>query len=169
MSRTCERTTVLRIHTSRCDDANSRCKGSSRPDQPSAFSPFTPPSTTFSMSSVISHPATRSAFSEAKRSRRGEPQRRPELEPRLSGFHAAKTSSCDNALTPNRSAAWHRDIPSSTAPITRSRRSIERDLAPACWPPSPACSFNLIRRPLRIPSRFNQSETRSRLTGVAWR
>jgi hypothetical protein len=53
----------------RCEYKMQRFKSQ---DQPSA-------STTFSTSSVISHPAARFALSEATRSRRGEPQRRPKL------------------------------------------------------------------------------------------
>ena len=58
--------------------AKARCSGSNRPDQPSASCLFTPLSTTHSTSSAISHPATRSASSETKRSGRGEP---PPLSP----------------------------------------------------------------------------------------
>ena len=65
------------IHTSRCDDANSRCKGSSHPGQPSAFSRYMPLSTTTSTSSATSPPAPRSAFSDAQRLRLGEERLRP--------------------------------------------------------------------------------------------
>ena len=57
-----------------------------RPDQPSASSPFTPLSKTPSTSSAISHPAARSASSEKKRSRRGEPPPRPEPKLGLPNF-----------------------------------------------------------------------------------
>jgi putative transposase len=66
------------IHINRHEGANARCSGSNRPDQPSASCLFTPLSTTPSTSSAIPHPATRSASSETKRSRRGEPPPGPE-------------------------------------------------------------------------------------------
>ena len=68
---------------SRFDDASARCSASNRPDQHNASSLFTPPSTTPSTSSAISPPAARSAPSETKRSRLGEPSPRPEPEPGL--------------------------------------------------------------------------------------
>jgi hypothetical protein len=71
------------IRTSRFDGANARCSASSRPDQLSASYLFTPPSITLSTSSAISYPATRSAFSEAKRSGRGERPPPPDPEPML--------------------------------------------------------------------------------------
>ena len=60
--RACARTIGPRIRINRLDDASERCSGSNRPDQPSASCPFTPPFTTRSTSSVISHPAARFAF-----------------------------------------------------------------------------------------------------------
>jgi hypothetical protein len=77
----CARTIGLRIRTSRRDGASARCSASNRPDQPSASCLFTPLSKTPSTSSVISPPAARSAPSEKKRSRRGEPP--PQPEPKL--------------------------------------------------------------------------------------
>jgi transposase-like protein len=77
-SRACARTIEPRIHINRHEGANARCSGSNRPDQPSASCLFTPLSTTPSTSSAIPHPATRSASSETKRSRRGEPPPGPE-------------------------------------------------------------------------------------------
>ena len=59
-------TTGLRIRISRRDDANARCSGSNRPDQPNASCPFTPPSTTHSTFSAISSTAARFAPSERK-------------------------------------------------------------------------------------------------------
>src|SRR5271166_2855625 len=79
-SRACARTIGLRIRTSRHGGASARCSASNRPDQPNASCPFTPPSTTPSTSSVISHPVARSAPSERKLSRRGEPPPPPESE-----------------------------------------------------------------------------------------
>ena len=81
MSRACVRTIGPRIRISRFDDVSARCSASNRPDQHNASCLFTPPSTTPSTSSAISHPVTRSASSEAKRSKRGEPRRQddPEL------------------------------------------------------------------------------------------
>src|SRR5208282_590342 len=79
-SRACARTIGLRIRISRRDGASARCSASNHPDQPSASCPFTPPFSTPSTSSAISLPATRSASSEKKRSRRGEPPPRPEPE-----------------------------------------------------------------------------------------
>jgi hypothetical protein len=76
----CARTIGPRIRINRHDGASARCSDSNRRDQPSASCPFTPPSTTLSTSSVISLPAARSASSEKKRSRRGEPPPRPEPE-----------------------------------------------------------------------------------------
>ena len=80
MSRACGRTIGPRIRISRRDDANARCSGSNRPDQPNGSCPFMPPSTTRSTSSAISRPATRSASSETKRSGRGEPRRQHKAE-----------------------------------------------------------------------------------------
>jgi transposase-like protein len=50
----------------RCDDASSRCKGSSRPAQLSDFCPFMPRSTTLSTPSVTSYPVKRFASSGAR-------------------------------------------------------------------------------------------------------
>ena len=80
MSRGCARTIGLRIRINRHDGASAKCSGSNRPDQPSASCPFTPPFTTRSTSSVISHPAARSASSETKHSGRGEPPLRREAQ-----------------------------------------------------------------------------------------
>ena len=55
-----------RIRINRHDDASVRCSGSNRPAQLSASCPFTPPFTTRSTSSVISHPAARFASSERR-------------------------------------------------------------------------------------------------------
>jgi transposase-like protein len=52
-------------------------KGSSRPDQPSAFYRYMPPSTTTSTSNAASPPAPRSVFSEAQPLRLGEERLRP--------------------------------------------------------------------------------------------
>jgi hypothetical protein len=60
------RTIEPRIRTNQCNDASTRCKGSSHRDQPNAFYPFTPPFTTISTSSATSRPATRYASSEAR-------------------------------------------------------------------------------------------------------
>src|SRR5271165_6059825 len=79
-SRACVRTIGLRIRISRRDGASARCSASNHPDQPSASCPFTPLSSTPSTSSAISPPAPRSASSEKKRSRLGEPPPRPEPE-----------------------------------------------------------------------------------------
>ena len=57
-----------------------------RQDQPSASSPLTPPSTTLSMSSAISHPARRSESSETKRSTRGGLRPQPESQLKLPRF-----------------------------------------------------------------------------------
>src|SRR5208283_5097933 len=75
-----------RIRISRRDDANARCSGSNRPDQPNGPCPFMPPSITRSTSSAISRPATRSASSETTGSGRGEPRRQHEPELRLPDF-----------------------------------------------------------------------------------
>src|SRR5271154_3663239 len=56
------------------------------PDQPSASSPLTPPSTTLSISSAISHPAPRSESSETKRSRPGGLRPQPESQLKLATF-----------------------------------------------------------------------------------
>jgi hypothetical protein len=77
---------IVFLHPARCDDASTRCSASNRLDQRNASCLCTPPSTTLSTSSVILHPATRSASSEAKRSRRGERLRRPEPEPKRLTF-----------------------------------------------------------------------------------
>ena len=61
MSRGYARTIEPRIRINRRDGASVRCNVSNRPDQPSASCPFTPPFTTRSTSSVISHPAARFA------------------------------------------------------------------------------------------------------------
>ena len=76
----CARTIGPRIRINRHDGASVRCSGSNRPDQPSASCPFTPPFTTRSTSSVISLPAARFASYETKRSGRGEPPPRPEVQ-----------------------------------------------------------------------------------------
>src|SRR3984957_14780600 len=60
MSRACGRTIGPRIRSSRRHDANARCSGSNRPDQPNGSCPFMPSSTTPSTSSAISRPATHS-------------------------------------------------------------------------------------------------------------
>jgi len=72
---------LVRAGISRHDGASARCSVSNRLDQPSASCPFTPPSTTPSTSSVISHPAARCASSAKTLSKRGEllPQPEPEL------------------------------------------------------------------------------------------
>ena len=75
-----------RIRISRRDDANARCSGSNRPDQPNGSGPLMPPSTTRSTSSAISRSATRSASSETKRSGRGELRRQHEPELPLPDF-----------------------------------------------------------------------------------
>jgi hypothetical protein len=75
-----------RIRISLCDGASARCSASNRQDQPSASSLLTPPSTTPLMPSAISHPAPRSAPSEAKRSRRGGLRLPPEPELKLPAF-----------------------------------------------------------------------------------
>ena len=54
MSRACAKTTGPRIHTSPCDDESARCRASSRPDRPSAFSACTQPFTTRSTSNATS-------------------------------------------------------------------------------------------------------------------
>src|SRR5580692_2020855 len=82
----CARTIGPRIRISLCDGASARCSASNRQDQPSASSLLTPPSTTLLMSSAISHPAPRSAPSEAKRSRHGGLRPPPEPELKLPGF-----------------------------------------------------------------------------------
>jgi hypothetical protein len=94
----CPRTIGPRIHTSPCDGASARCDASNRLDRLSAFCPFTPPSTTRSMSNAISLPATRSAFSEARRSRRGGRRPRPEPEPRPLKSLTLDPSSRDSAV-----------------------------------------------------------------------
>src|SRR5277367_4494702 len=86
MCRGCARTIVRRIRISLCDGASARCNASNRPDQPSASSPLTPPSTTLSISSAISHPAPRSESSETKRSRRGGLRPQPESQLKLATF-----------------------------------------------------------------------------------
>jgi len=75
------RTIGLRIRISRHDGGSERCSVSNHPDQLNASCPFTPPSKTLSTSSAIPHPAARSASCETKRSGRGEPPPRPELQP----------------------------------------------------------------------------------------
>ena len=67
-------------HRRERDGASARCSASNHPDQPSVSCPFTPLSSTPSTSSAISPPAARSASSETKRSRLGEPPPRPEPE-----------------------------------------------------------------------------------------
>jgi hypothetical protein len=76
-----------------------KCSGSNRPDQPSASCPFTPPFTTRSTSSVISHPAARLASYETKRSGRGEPPPRPEVQLAFQTPRRADPSWCDSALS----------------------------------------------------------------------
>jgi hypothetical protein len=61
LSRGCVRTIGPRIRISRHDSASVKCSVSNRPDQPNGFCLFTPPFTTRSTSSVISHPAARFA------------------------------------------------------------------------------------------------------------
>jgi hypothetical protein len=56
------------------------------------------------------------------------------------------------ALTPNRAAACRHDEPSSTAAITRLRRSTDNALAMHARPPSPACSLNQISTAKEIPN-----------------
>jgi IS1 family transposase len=80
-SKGCAETTELRIRTSPCDGASSRCKDSSRPAQLSAFCLFMPPSTTPSTPSATPHPVTRSASSEARHLTPGERLQRHEPEP----------------------------------------------------------------------------------------
>jgi hypothetical protein len=80
----CARTIGLRIRISRHGGASARCSVSSPPG--SASCPFTPPSTTSSTFSAISHPAARSESSGTKRSGRGGRPPRPEFEPRLLNF-----------------------------------------------------------------------------------
>jgi hypothetical protein len=58
-SRACTRTIGPRIRINRHDGASVRCNCSNRPDQPKGSCSFTPPFTTRSTSSVISHPAAR--------------------------------------------------------------------------------------------------------------
>ena len=65
-----------------------------------SFSPHTPPSKTASTSNAISHPAARSASSETKRSGRGDPPPRPELELRLPIFTLPKFGSRQSTLAP---------------------------------------------------------------------
>ena len=72
MSEGCAETTELRTGTSRCDDVSSRCKGSSRPAQRSAFCLFIPPSTISSTPSVTAHPEKRFASSGARHLPSGE-------------------------------------------------------------------------------------------------
>jgi hypothetical protein len=91
------RTIGLRIRISRFAGASARCSVSNRPDQLNASCPFTPPSTTRSTSSAISHPAARSASSEKKLSRRGALLPQPEPELGLPIFAPAKFGSRDNA------------------------------------------------------------------------
>ena len=92
----------LRIRTSRHDGESARCSVSNRPAQLSASCPFTLSSKTLSTSSVISHPAARSASSEKKLSRRGELLPQPEPELRLPIFARAKFGSPDNATRAKR-------------------------------------------------------------------
>ena len=82
----CARTIARRIRISLCDGASARCSASNRQDQPSASSPLTPPSTTLSTSSAISHPAHRSESSETKRSTRGGLRPQPESQLKLPRF-----------------------------------------------------------------------------------
>ena len=98
MSRGCARTIGPRIRINRHDGASAKCSGSNRPDQPSASCPFTPPFTTRSTSSVISHPAARFASYETKRSGRGEPPLRPEVQRAFQTPRRADPSWCDSAL-----------------------------------------------------------------------
>jgi transposase-like protein len=79
-----------KIRICQCDDASRRCNVSNRADRRNGSYPFTPSSITRSTFSAILFPATRSAPSEAKRSRIGRQQRRPELEPSPSDFRSAK-------------------------------------------------------------------------------
>jgi hypothetical protein len=60
-------TIALRIRISLFGDANEKCSDSNHLDPLSASRPFTPPSTTPSMSSVISFPTELSAPSEMRR------------------------------------------------------------------------------------------------------
>jgi transposase-like protein len=78
-SKGCGETTGQRIRINRHDGASARCSVSNRLDQPSDSYLLTPPSTTHSTSSAISHLAARSASSETKRSGYGEPPPRPEV------------------------------------------------------------------------------------------
>ena len=88
---------LRRIRINRHDAASARCSGSNRPDQLSDSYLFTPRSTTHSTSSAISPPATRFAFSETKRSGRGEPRPRPEVQHAFQSSCRADPSCCDNA------------------------------------------------------------------------
>ena len=96
MSKACARTTGPKIRICQCDDASGRCNVSNRRDRRNGSYPFTPSSITRSTFSAILFPATRSAPSEAKRSRIGRQRRRPELEPSPSDFRSAKASSRDS-------------------------------------------------------------------------
>jgi putative transposase len=73
-----------------------RCNGSDRPDQSNASSPFTPPSATLSTCNATLPLATRCASSGTKRSGRGGPLPRRELEPRGFEYSRPKSSSHDN-------------------------------------------------------------------------
>ena len=96
MSKACGRTTGPRIRICRCDDASGRCNVSNRPDRRNGSYPFTPSSITRSTFNGILFPATRSAPSEAKRSKIGRQRRRPELEPSPTDFVRPKPSSRDS-------------------------------------------------------------------------
>src|SRR5262249_15416784 len=73
-----------------------RCNVSNRPDRRNGSYPFTPSSITRSTFNAILFPATRSALSEAKRSRIGRQRRRPELDPSPAEFVRPKPSSRDS-------------------------------------------------------------------------
>jgi hypothetical protein len=97
MSEGCAEITEPRIGTSQYNDASSRCNGSSRPAQLSAFCLFMPPSTIPSTPSVTSPPATRCASSEARHSTPGEMLPRLERENRPGASLRVDYGSCDRA------------------------------------------------------------------------
>ena len=71
MKRACARTTGPRIHTNPFDDESTRCRASSRPARPSAFSACTQPFTTLSTSNATLCLAARFAYFGRRQRKRG--------------------------------------------------------------------------------------------------
>jgi Acyl-CoA dehydrogenase, N-terminal domain len=106
------------------------------PGSASASCPFTPPSTTPSTSSAISHPAARSALCEWKLSGRGEPPLRPESElgfPIFARPNSVRVVAQRSRLTDD--ATWPGRMPLSKRPALAACHERPRaDRAGRCQP-----------------------------------